>query len=48
MQEVETIQRGLAHRPFNYGSESHLKFEQKLAEKIANLISKYPLFKFQS
>lgn len=48
MQEVETIQRGLAHRPFNYGSESHLKFERKLAEKIANLISKYPLFKFQS
>lgn len=46
MQEVETIQRGLAHRPFNYGSESHLKFEQKLAEKIANLISKYPFIKF--
>jgi len=46
MQEVETIQRGLAHRPFNSSSESHLKFENKLAEKIANLVSKYPFIKF--
>lgn len=46
MQEVETIQRGLAHRPFNSSSESHLKFEQKLAEKIANLILKHLFIKF--
>lgn len=46
MQEVEIIQRGLAHRPFNSSSESHLKFENKLAEKIANLVSKYPFIKF--
>jgi hypothetical protein len=46
MQEVETIQRGLAHRPFNSSSESHLKFEQKLAEKVDNLVSKHPFIKF--
>ena len=46
MQEVETIQRGLAHRPFNSSSESHLKFENKLSEKITNLASKYPFIKF--
>jgi hypothetical protein len=46
MQEVETIQRGLAHRPFNSSSESHLKFEQKLAEKVGNLVSKHPFIKF--
>ena len=46
MQEVETIQRGLAHRPFNSISESHLKFRDKLAEKITTLISKYPFIKF--
>lgn len=46
MQEVETIQSGLAHRPFNSSSESHLKFENKLSEKITNLASKYPFIKF--
>ena len=46
MHEVETIQRGLAHRPFNSSSESHLKFENKLSEKITSLASKYPFIKF--
>jgi len=46
MQEVETVQRGLAHRPFNSSSKSHLKFEQKLGEKIANLVLKHSFIKF--
>ena len=46
MQEVEIIQRGLAHRPFNSSSESHLKFKSKLEEKMANLVSRYPIIKF--
>lgn len=46
MDEVETIQKGLAHRPFNPDSESHLKFESKLREKITKLESQYPFMKF--
>jgi hypothetical protein len=46
MKEVETIQKGLQHRPFNPNSESHLKFEQKLAEKITKLVSQYSFMKF--
>ncbi len=34
MQEVETIQKALAHRPFNPNSESHLQFLSKLQDKI--------------
>jgi hypothetical protein len=46
MDEVETIQKGLAHRPFNPDSESHLKFESKLREKITKLESQYSFMKF--
>jgi len=46
MDEVETIQKGLAHRPFNPDSESHLKFESKLREKITKLESQYSFIKF--
>ena len=46
MDEVGTIQKGLAHRPFNPHSESHLKFEANLQKKITKLESQYPFMKF--
>lgn len=46
MEEVGTIQKGLAHRPFNPHSESHLKFEANLQKKITKLESQYPFMKF--
>lgn len=41
MEEVETIQKGLAHRPFNPNTTSHLLFVDKLEKKIIQLQSKY-------
>lgn len=46
MELVQTIQKGLAHRPFNPHSESHQKFEANLKEKIATLESQYSFMKF--
>lgn len=46
MDEVENIQKSLSHRPFNPDSESHLKFEIKVREKIAKLRSQYSFMKF--
>lgn len=46
MEEVGTIQKSLAHKPFNPNSESHLKFQSKLREKITKLESQYPFMKF--
>ncbi|MEZ7499152.1 GSCFA domain-containing protein [Flavobacterium sp. Arc3] len=46
MDEVETIQKSLSHRPFNPNSESHQKFETKLNNKIATLVSQYSFMKF--
>lgn len=46
MEEVESIQKSLAHKPFNPNSESHLKFQSKLREKITKLESQYPFMKF--
>ncbi|TRX03960.1 GSCFA domain-containing protein [Flavobacterium gawalongense] len=46
MEEVEGIQKSLSHKPFNPDSESHLKFETKLREKITKLVSRYSFIKF--
>jgi len=46
MNEVETIQKGLAHRPFNPNSESHKKFLDNLNQKINTLALKFPHIKF--
>ena len=46
MDVVESIQKGLAHRPFNPNSESHQKFEANLKEKIATLEAQYSFMKF--
>lgn len=46
MEEVETIQKSLSHKPFNPNSESHQKFEAKLKDKIIKLGSQYSFMKF--
>ena len=46
MEEVERIQKSLSHKPFNPNSESHLKFEAKVREKITKLESQYTFMKF--
>ncbi|MFV5686599.1 GSCFA domain-containing protein [Flavobacterium sp. GB2R13] len=46
MEEVESIQKSLSHKPFNPDSESHLKFESKLRDKITKLEKQYSFMKF--
>ncbi|WP_225035437.1 GSCFA domain-containing protein [Winogradskyella sp. SM1960] len=46
MDEVETIQKGLQHKPFNSASEAHEKFLQKLADKKAKLQAEFPHIAF--
>lgn len=46
MQEVCTIQKGLAHRPFNPNTESHQQFLATLNQKIIRLQGEFPHFKF--
>jgi len=46
MDEVETIQKGLAHRAFNPNSEEHKKFLGNLNQKINTLALKFPSIKF--
>jgi lysophospholipase L1-like esterase len=43
MNDVETVQKGLAHKPFNPNSEQHLLFLQKLNEKILALKNSYKI-----
>lgn len=46
MKQVDEIQKGLAHRPFNPDSEAHKKFLSTLHNKIAKLSAAFPHFKF--
>jgi hypothetical protein len=46
MEEVCSIQKGLAHRPFNPNTASHQKFQNVLNDKIIILQKKFPHFKF--
>jgi lysophospholipase L1-like esterase len=46
MKEVETIQKGLQHRPFNPNSESHQQFLSKLQDKITRLQKRFPKIQF--
>jgi hypothetical protein len=46
IKEVETIQKGLQHRPFNPSSESHQQFLSKLQDKITKLVTLYSFMKF--
>ena len=46
MDEVETIQKGLAHRPFNANSESHQQFLSKLQDRITVVQKQFPGIEF--
>ncbi|WP_282136560.1 GSCFA domain-containing protein [Seonamhaeicola maritimus] len=46
MLEVDSIQKGLQHKPFNSSSESHKKFLLNLEEKLKLLQSQFPHFNF--
>lgn len=46
MQEVETIQRGLNHKPFNPNSEAHQSFLKKLQQKKETLLQAFPFINF--
>ncbi|MEC7770101.1 MAG: GSCFA domain-containing protein [Bacteroidota bacterium] len=46
MEEVDAVQKGLLHRPFNPDSEAHQKFKTSLRNKITYLQERYPFMKF--
>ncbi|MGV9004811.1 GSCFA domain-containing protein [Flavobacterium sp.] len=46
MQEVDSIQKSILHRPFNSSSPSHLKFLTQLTNKIQSLQNKCPSISF--
>lgn len=46
LQEIESIQKGLNHRPFNAESEQHLIFLTKIQQRIAVLQRQFPFMKF--
>ena len=46
MQHVLEIQKASSHRPFNPNSESHIKFQNNLKQKMAAIVAKYPEMKF--
>lgn len=46
MKKVETIQKGITHRPFNIESEAHLKFLKNLQQKKETLVKAFPFMKF--
>ena len=46
MQEINTIQKGLSHRPFDVNSVQHQKFLTNLSSKIAKIATEFPLIKF--
>ena len=47
MEEVEAVQKGLLHRPFNPDSEAHQKFKTSLRSKITYLQERYSFMKFE-
>jgi hypothetical protein len=46
LKEVENIQKGLAHRPFNANSEAHSRFLENLKSQILALQKQYPHLDF--
>ena len=46
MQEVDSIQKSLLHKPFNPNSESHHKFLENLNKKIQMLQNQFPFMQF--
>jgi hypothetical protein len=46
MNEIETIQRGINHKPFNPKSEQHQEFLKSIKKKIAALKEQHPSIQF--
>ena len=46
MNEVDTIQKGMLHQPFNPNSEAHGKFQQQLEIKKASIQKQFPHISF--
>lgn len=46
MKRIDTIQKGLSHRPFREDSEAHQKFLKDLQKKIDSLKAEYPQIRF--
>ncbi|ESU23412.1 GSCFA family protein [Flavobacterium enshiense DK69] len=46
MDQVDSIQKALLHRPFNPNSEQHKIFLEKLNQKISKLVVENPLIQF--
>ncbi|TYA74980.1 GSCFA domain-containing protein [Seonamhaeicola marinus] len=46
MEEVDIIQKGLLHRPFNPNSEAHQKFVKNLYNRKKDLENRFPTIKF--
>ena len=46
MQEVNQLQKGFAHKPFNPSATEHTLFLSKLAKKAQDLESRFPFMKF--
>lgn len=46
MQEVDSIQKGLIHKPFNPNSEQHQKFLSSINKKMETLQQVFPFMKF--
>lgn len=44
--EIEGIQKGLQHRPFNENTQAHKNFKIKLQERINKIIEVYPHIQF--
>lgn len=46
MKQVETIQKGLAHKPFHPNSEQHQQFLKNLDKKKEELLKNFPFMRF--
>jgi len=46
MKEIEVIQKGLSHKPFNPNSEQHLAFLNSLEQKMETLRKAFPFINF--
>jgi len=46
MQEIDKIQKGLAHKPFNPNSEKHQEFLKKLERGMKKLAENFPFIEF--
>ncbi|MAD96452.1 MAG: GSCFA domain-containing protein [Flavobacteriaceae bacterium] len=47
MTEIDSIQKGLAHKPFQENSEAHQKFKTKLSVKINRIQQQFPYINFE-